>query len=85
MTTECQIEEDHWADDDTECVLAGGICQFDSLSCDLSKDSHYFPEKCGGPEDRRCCRIPSNEQTTKSSTIPTVSTIATTPEQDSGK
>jgi hypothetical protein len=49
---ECKSEEDEWAKQDTECVLAGGRCIFEGNQC----NNFIKPELgCGGPDDRQCC------------------------------
>ena len=59
--------------------MVNGICQFNSLPCDISKDSAYdLKLTCGGPSERSCCRTPSNELTTIKTTIPTVSVTTET-------
>ena len=39
---ECKQEEQNWSESDTDCVLAGGSCQFTSSACnDPGKDLKF--------------------------------------------
>ena len=49
------------------------------LECELSKYSYYSKDKCGGPQDRECCRNPSSSSTeTPPTPLPTIPEEPTT-------
>jgi len=79
QTPDCKIEDDEWKIEDVDCVSVGGVCQFNSLKCELSKYSYYSKDKCGGPQDRECCRNPSSSSTeTPPTPLPTIPEEPTT-------
>ena len=86
-TADCKNEEQQWSQGDTECIMKGGTCQFNSLVCGSGK--RYHSEwGCGGPTDRQCC-APDTLPPTQPPTSPTVPTVPTdgipiTPDSGSG-
>ena len=74
----CKQEEAEWAKYDTDCVLQGGTCQFNSVPCN-GYDLDYRPQfNCGGPSDRQCC-APNVKPTPTVSSTQTIPTVAPTP------
>ena len=73
-TSQCKQEEAEWAKYDTDCVLQGGTCQFNSMDCN-GQDYEYRTEYgCGGPSERQCCAPPTKPTppNTSEQTPPTV-------------
>jgi len=80
-TAECKQEESDWATYDTECVMQGGTCQYNSLPCSQAGYAYRTEFSCGGPAERQCC-APASKPTpplTSEQTPPTVPPTFTPP------
>ena len=73
QTPECKLEDEDWLQQDGECALVGGECQFDSLDC-----PHFGSEACGGPTERRCCLTSPPPTSSTDTPVPTVPDVPTT-------
>ena len=85
-TAECKQEEAEWSKYDTDCVMQGGSCQYNTMPCTQSGFAYRAEFSCGGPADRQCC-APSIKPTpplTSDQTPPTVPPVFTSVAPPSG-